>query len=45
MSRHTATSAGFHLMKGKRELLSEMLLGHSSEINGPGKPKEMLSPH
>lgn len=45
VSRDTATNVGFQLMKGKRELLGEMLVGLKNEINGPGKPKDRFPQH
>lgn len=32
-------------MKGKRELLGEMLVGLRNETNGPGKPKDRFPQH
>lgn len=45
VSRDTATNVGFQLMKGKRELLGEMLVGLRNETNGPGKPKDRFPQH
>lgn len=43
-SRDIATSLGFQLMKGKKELLDETLMGLSNKINRPGKLKDRLPP-
>lgn len=43
-STDIATSVGFQLMKGRKELLDETLMGLNNEINGPGKIKDRLPP-
>jgi len=43
-SRDIPTGVGFQLTKWKNELLDEMLMGLSNEINGPGKLKDRLLP-